>query len=171
MYLSEIFMENFRCFGENDKCLKLSLRRGLTALVGENDSGKTAVVDALRFALRTVDQEWYRLEDTDFNEEDLSREIKIVCKFEDLRLGEQRAFVEYLTYDTASENEPILYVNWIAKDTGETRRGRSYRRVEIHSGKDGNGPTMAPETRDLLRATYLRPLRDAEQALSAGTSR
>jgi putative ATP-dependent endonuclease of OLD family len=142
MYLSEIIIENFRCFGEDDRCLKLPLMRGLTALVGENDSGKTAVIDALRFALGTVDQEWYRLEDTDFHEEDLSREIKIVCKFEGLNPREQRAFVEYLTYDTASENKPILYVNWIAKDTGKTRRGRSYRRVEIHSGKDGNGPSM-----------------------------
>lgn len=168
MLLSEIIIENFRCFGEGDKCLRLPLRRGLTALVGENDSGKTCVIDALCFALGTADQEWYRLEDTDFHEEDLSKEIKIVCKFESLSLQEQKAFLEYLTYDTACESKPILYVNWIAKDTGTTRRGRSYRRVEIHSGKDGNGPSMAPETRDLLRATYLRPLRDAEQALSSG---
>jgi putative ATP-dependent endonuclease of OLD family len=168
MHLSEIVIENFRCFGESDKRLRLPLRRGLTALVGENDSGKTAVIDALRFALGTADQEWHRLENTDFYEEDLSREIKIVCKFENLIPAEQRAFVEYLTYDTTSGNVPILYVNWTARDTGETRRGHSYRRVEIHSGKDGNGPSIAPEARALLRATYLRPLRNAEQALSAG---
>jgi len=168
MYLSEIIIENFRCFGEGDKRFRLPLRRGLTALVGENDSGKTSVIDALRFALGTVDQEWYHLEDTDFHEEDLSREIKIICKFEGLNLSEQGAFVEYLTYGTDSENKPVLYVNWIAKVTGKTMRGRSYRRVEIHSGKDGNGPSMVPEVRELLRTTYLRPLRDAEQSLSAG---
>lgn len=166
MYLSEIAIENFRCFGEGDQHLRLPLRRGLTALVGENDSGKTAVIDALRFALGTSDQEWRRLENTDFCQEDLSKEIKIVCKFE-LEPEDQRAFVEYLTYDTASENKPILYVNWIAKDTGETRRGRSYRRVEVRSGKNGNGPSMAPEALELLRVIYLRPLRDAERALSA----
>jgi putative ATP-dependent endonuclease of OLD family len=66
MYLSSITIENFRCFGEGSKRLELSLSPGLTALVGENDSGKTAVIDALRFVLGTTDQEWYRLEDTDF---------------------------------------------------------------------------------------------------------
>ena len=32
----------------------------------ENDAGKTAVIDALRFALGTTDQEWYRLEQRTF---------------------------------------------------------------------------------------------------------
>jgi putative ATP-dependent endonuclease of OLD family len=62
----------------------------------------------------------------------------------------------------------VFYVNWTAKDAGEAPRGRPFRRVEVHSGKDGDGPSIAPEARELLRATYLRPLRDAEQALSAG---
>ena len=172
MYLSEIRIENFRLFGDGEDALVLLLKPGLNVLVGENDSGKTAVIDALCFALGTSDQEWRRLEDTDFYEEDLSKEIKIVCKFEfDAEKSEdKRAFVEYLTYDTVSGNTPVLYVNWMAKDTGKTRRGRSYRRVEVRSGKDGNGPSIAPEARELLRATYLRPLRDAERALSAGRS-
>ncbi len=168
MYLSTITIENFRCFGEGAKRLELSLSRGLTALVGENDSGKTAVIDALRFVLGTTDQEWYRLEDTDFHGEGTMCEIKIVCAFKGLSDSDKRAFVEYLTYSETGEGEPVLYVNWSAKDTGETYRGRSYRRVDVHSGKDGNGPSMASEARDLLRATYLRPLRDAEYSLSAG---
>ena len=67
MYLSRITIENFRCFGEGANRFELPLRRGLTALVGENDAGKTAVIDALRFVLGTTDQEWYRLDDTDFH--------------------------------------------------------------------------------------------------------
>lgn len=46
MFLSELRIENFRMFGEEADALVLPLREGLTALVGENDSGKTAVVDA-----------------------------------------------------------------------------------------------------------------------------
>ncbi len=168
MYLSRIIIENFRCFGEGANRFELPLRRGLTALVGENDSGKTAVVDALRFALGTTDQEWYRLEDTDFHEGGTSREIKIICKFEGLSAQDKRAFVEYLTYGEGKNDEVVFYVNWVAKDTGKERRGRSYRRVEVHSGKTGDGPNIAQEVRELLRATYLRPLRDAAQALSAG---
>lgn len=167
MYLSTITIENFRCFGEGANRFDLPLKRGLTALVGENDAGKTAVIDALRFALGTTDQEWYRLEDTDFHAGGTSHEIRIVCKFEGLSSRDNRAFVEYLTYGKNGE-EPVLYVNWTANDTGEELRGRPYWRVEVRSGKDGNGPSMAPKVRDLLRTTYLRPLRDAEQALSAG---
>lgn len=168
MYLSKLTIENFRCFGEGDNRFEMTLEPGMTALVGENDSGKTAIIDALRFALGTSDQEWNRLEDSDFHVNASSREIRIVCKFEKLTSRDKRAFVEYLTYDTDTNNEPVLYVNWTAKDTGAIRRGQSYRRTEVRSGKEGDGPRFDANARDLLRATYLRPLRDAEQALSAG---
>jgi putative ATP-dependent endonuclease of the OLD family len=168
MYLSNITIENFRCFGEGPNRFELPLKRGLTALVGENEAGKTAAVDAVRFALGTTDQEWYRLEDTDFYEADTSREIRIICKFEELTAQDKRAFVEYLTYSDSAGKGPFLYVNWTAKDAGETLKGKPFRRVEVHSGKDGDGPGIPAEARELLRATYLRPLRDAEDALCAG---
>ena len=168
MHLDHLMIENFRCFGEGEERFELPIRGGLTALVGENDSGKTAVIDAIRFALGTTDQDWYRIEDTDFHGEGTSGQIRIVCKFEGLSARDKRAFIEYLTYGEQPGDEPVLIINWTAKDTGEKRKGRPYRRVEVHSGKEGDGPSIAPEARDLLRATYLRPLRDAEQALSAG---
>ncbi|MBE3038334.1 MAG: AAA family ATPase [Chloroflexi bacterium] len=164
----EIVIENFRCFGEGGDCFCLKLKSGLTALVGENDTGKTAVIDALRFVLGTTDQEWYRLEDTDFRQGAASREIKIICKFEGLSHRDKRAFVEYLTYGETTGSAPALYVNWTARDTGEMLKGRPYRRVEVHSGKSGDGPSIVAQVRELLCATYLRPLRDAEKALSSG---
>lgn len=163
MYISELTIENFRSFGEGVNKFVLPLRKGLTALVGENDSGKTAVIDALRFALGTTDQEWYRLEDKDFNSQNVSKEILIVCKFNDLNEIDKRAFVEYLTY----EDHPVLYINWVAKKS-TNRRNRFNYHIETRSGKNGEGPVLEYEVRDLLRATYLRPLRDAEQALSSG---
>ena len=145
MYLSKISIENFRCFGEGTNGFKLSLRPGLTTLVGENDTGKSAIIDALRFVLGTTDQEWYRLEEEDFHTTANPREIRIVCKFESLGPKDQRAFIEFLTYDTEGEGAPVLYLTWTAKDTGETTRGRPYRRVEMHSGKNGDGPTIDPK--------------------------
>lgn len=168
MYLSKITIENFRCFGDGDRALEVPLRQGLTALVGENDTGKTAVIDAIRLALGTTDQDWFRLKDTDFHVGDRSRQIKITCQFDGLCKVELGAFAEYLTYGDNAGEDPFLVINWLAKDTGEVRKGRSYRRVEVYSGRDGGGPRLEPEVRELLRATYLRPLRDAEQALSAG---
>jgi len=166
MHLTKLEIRNFRCFGDEPNHFELKMNAGLTALVGENDAGKTAVVDALRFALGTSDQERLWLDESDFHQD--SREIRIICRFEGLSSEDMRAFVEYLTYGDGADCEPVLYVNWTAADTGATYRGRPYRRVEVHSGRDGDGPSVATETRELLRATYLRPLRDAQQALSAG---
>jgi predicted ATP-dependent endonuclease of OLD family len=47
VFISEIRIENFRTFGSDDRAFILALNPGLTALVGENDAGKTAVIDAL----------------------------------------------------------------------------------------------------------------------------
>ncbi|MFA7402643.1 MAG: AAA family ATPase [Pelobacteraceae bacterium] len=169
MFLAELRIENFRMFGDGDQALVVPLKSGLTALVGENDAGKSTVIDALRFALGTTDQDWIRLEESDFYQNDTKKEIRIMCKFKELSPQDQRAFVEYLTYgDSAKDDPPFLCVNWMAVDTGMAPKGRPFRRVEIRSGKNGDGPQLAPEVREMLRATYLRPLRDAESALSAG---
>ena len=132
MYLSNITIENFRCFGEGDESFELALNPGLTALVGENDAGKTAVIDAIRFALGTTDQDWHRLEDTDFHihDEERSREINIVCQFAGLTPRDKRAFVEYLSYAPQPGDDPVVFVNWTGRDTGETHTGRPCRRCD-----------------------------------------
>lgn len=168
MYLSKLMIENFRCFGEDESNFEMHFQPGLTTLVGENDTGKSAIIDALRIVLGTTDQEWYRLEETDFNLAANTKEIRIICKFEALGIKDQSAFIEYLTYDPDGGEPPVLYLTWSAKDTGETTRRRPYRRVEICSGKNGDGPSLDPQVRELLAATYLRPLRDAEKAMSSG---
>lgn len=169
MHLCGLRISNFRCFGDGKDSFTLRLKPGLTAIVGQNDAGKTAVIDALRFALGTTDQEWYRLEDEDFHREagKTAPQITIQCQFA-LEPNDTGAFVEYLTYSKDGKTEPSLYVNWTAKDTGKRRHGRPHRHVEVCSGEKGDGPSFAPEVRELIQATYLKPLRDADQALSAG---
>lgn len=167
MHLAELRAENFRIFGEGADALKLPLTAGLTALVGENDSGKSAVVDALRLALGTSDQEWFRVEDSDFHEGGAST-IRITCRFEGLSESDKRAFAEFLTYKTDGSGDVELHVNVSIEDTGKTRHGRPQRQVEVKSGLNAAGPRIPQESRNLLRATYLRPLRDAEQAMTAG---
>lgn len=171
MFLAELLIENFRIFGEGQDALTLSLNPGLTALVGENDTGKTAVMDALRFVLGTRDQEFMRVEESDFhqppNGAPRKTEIRLRCKFVDLRPSEIAAFAEYLTYETEGNvTIPILFINWRA--IGGFRGSRRFTTVEARSGRDADGPSLDPEAKVLLCATYLRPLRDAERALSAG---
>lgn len=169
MYLAELTITNFRSFGPNGITVKF--REGLTALVGENDSGKTAVIDSLRFLLGTTDQEWLRFSDDDFHKASEGRsessEIKISGTFKKLTPGDKSGFAEYLTYGVSQGDEPILHLTLTAKRMG-TRAGRPYIATDLRSGKNGEGPTLDHNCRLLLAATYLRPLRDAERELSSG---
>jgi len=67
MYVSHLSLRNFRQFGDGNDNLELPLSSGVTALVGRNDSGKSAVIDAIRYALLTRDQNYIRVEPEDFH--------------------------------------------------------------------------------------------------------
>jgi putative ATP-dependent endonuclease of OLD family len=151
--------------GESALCLKLN--KGLTVLVGENDSGKTAIIDSIRYALLTRDQEYIRVQPEDFHIATSgvqASEISIQCKFEGLTTQEQGAFAEYLTYDGSSV---ALYLNWMAYRI-ENDNFRRWVDITVRSGLDASGPTFEAGARELLKATYLRPLRDAEREMSPG---
>jgi putative ATP-dependent endonuclease of the OLD family len=168
MNLSTLTIENFRCFGADADRFLLHLKPGLTALVGENDAGKSAIIDALRFVLGTTDQESLRVEADDFNASAAKKEIRICCRFSNLSAEERRAFVEHLTHEGAKAEDCSLYIHWSAMDAGKSTRRRSNIRIECRSGRNADGPSLPVECRDLLRSTYLRPLRDAERVLASG---
>ena len=56
MYLKRVRAGNFRTFGDGTAgpSLNWELSPGMNILVGENDAGKTAVVDAIRHILWTT---------------------------------------------------------------------------------------------------------------------
>ena len=173
MYIAEIRIENFRCFGSGESRLILALKAGLTALVGENDTGKTAVIDALRFVLGTRDQEYFKVQESDFHcppgSAERCTEISIRCRFDGLTVRDKSAFAEYLTFvERGGNRDAMLYVNWSAKDIAGAQSTKRFVSVEVRSGKNRDGPSLDAGARSLLRATYLRPLRDAERAMSAG---
>jgi len=168
MRLSELEIENFRGFGEGENAFNLQFPNGITVLVGENDCGKTAIVDAIRLVLGTRGQDYVRVLESDFHQPpDRSgsrKEIRITLRFDTLSELDRAAFLEHLTYH---DGEARLILRWRAT-TGSRGANRRFFSIECHSGPNGDGPSLDAETRALLGATYLRPLRDAEQALSAG---
>jgi putative ATP-dependent endonuclease of OLD family len=171
VYIAEIRIENFRSFGTGERAFKLSLKPGLTALVGENDAGKTAVVDALRYVLGTRDQEQLRVDEADFHrssEGDQANQIAIRLVFRDLTRADRGAFAEFLTFEeVVGRRQVCLVLTWSVKraPTSTSRRAAS---PEWRTGANGDGPLLDFGARSLLTATYLRPLRDAERAMSAG---
>jgi len=166
MHLDEVRIENFRLFGDGENALVLPLKPGLNVLVGENDSGKTAIVDAIRYALGTTSQEFQRITEEDFHVKggERAKEFSIRLRFTDIDRETGGAFIEHLTYE---EGAPCLYVTFRAtrNDDPNVRR-RIW--VEVRSGRDASGPILEGHVRLLLQATYLRPLRDAERELDAG---
>ncbi len=166
MYLEEIRIEGFRIYDTADKGLKLKFHAGLTVLVGENDAGKTTIIDAIRLALGTTSQEYQRVREEDFHLDGVTRakEFTIFCRFAEIDKEIGGALMEYLSYECG---KPCLCVTFRAtRNEGYSTRRRIT--VDIRSGLEGTGPVLDANVRILLQATYLRPLRDAEHELAAG---
>lgn len=52
MYIKKLTIKNFRAFDEDG--ITLQFNKGVNAIIGENNSGKSAVMDAIRIAYSTV---------------------------------------------------------------------------------------------------------------------
>lgn len=173
MHISKLYIENFRIFGgppeadgDQDESLTLDLEPGLNALVGENDSGKTAVVDAIRFCLGTTSRDFHRFTPDDFHCDHAGRayEFRITCTFAELTEDERAAFLEHLT--PVSDGPSVLHVTLRVRRqvVGGVERMSAY----THSGPTGDGPVIEGAGRELLASTYLRPLRNARRELQGG---
>jgi putative ATP-dependent endonuclease of OLD family len=165
MFLSTLKIKNFRCFDSQEHIINFN--PGLTVLVGENDSGKSTIMDAIKIVLGTTDFGWVHIEANDFYNEDTSLEIEVICKFSNLTSEEVSAFLECLTYEKQGDiNTPLLYLNWKCRFLSLFKPPRPV--STFSTGRDGNGPIPAAEARELLRVTYLRALRDAYSDMQAG---
>jgi putative ATP-dependent endonuclease of the OLD family len=164
MYVRRIFACNFRAFGTEaeGKHLNLVLNQGLNVLVGENDAGKSSIVDALRYALSTTSNDYFRIEDLDFHVSKNVRadELTIEVEFGGLSKDQKAALLDWLTIER--DKEPYLVVHLRARRRIDVTESRNLQPiVRTHSGVGGNGPEIGAAARELIRATYLKPLRDA----------
>ena len=166
MYISEIYTSGFRCFGPENP-LTLKLRRGLNVLVGPNDSGKTAVIDAPRHVLWTRGDDFLRLEPGDFHVKptgDRITELLIRCTFDELTPDEEARFLEWCSNEAGT-----LRLHVCLRATLRKLAGGGDTVIPLYrAGKNGDGPPLEGDLREYLKSTYLRPLRDAERELRSG---
>lgn len=164
MYLQNIKLWNFRRFGaegfdiENPN-LDLDFTKGLNVIIGENDSGKTAIIDAIKLVLKTHSYEYIKVEDKDFYHQ--SDRFRIELTFKELSDEEAKNFTEWLTWEKEGDNIiPILKVFYDVK-----RKDDKIFPTDIKAGADNEGYSLTAEVREYLKITYLKPLRDAENEL------
>jgi putative ATP-dependent endonuclease of OLD family len=162
MYISELRLWNFRKYtadnGNIDLLnphLRVSFKSGLNVLIGENDSGKTAIIDAIKLITKTNSLEWIHLIDDDFSFGTNQLRIELTI---DLSDAEAAKFGDKIAFD---ENQnPYLNIALSASKTEE--RILPYD-VQVSYGETCTSLNSAEK--DFLRSTYLKPLRDADSEL------
>ncbi len=167
MYLSNIKLWNYRKFGaigEIDLAkphLDLNLTKGLNVIIGENDSGKTAIIDAIKLVLKTHSYDYIRVDDKDFHKE--ANRFRIELTFDSLNPDEAKNFTEWLGWNgTGADAKPFLKLNYDVK-----RQADKIIPTDVKAGVDEDGYLLTAEAKEYLKATYLKPLRDAENELIA----
>jgi putative ATP-dependent endonuclease of OLD family len=167
MYLSELKLWNFRKYG-SEKPLDLSspnlivpFNNGLNVLIGENDSGKTAIIDAIKLVLKTHAYEWIKVEESDFYQG--SDKLRIEIEFKDIKPNEAKNFIEWLGWEGIGEEaKPILRLIYQV----EIKQDR-IQVTDVKAGMDETGYPLNAEAREYLKTTYLKALRDADNDLTA----
>lgn len=167
MYLSNLKLWNFRKFGDNSPVnleipnLDLNFTTGINVLIGENDSGKSAIIDAIKISLKTHSYDWLRLDWDDFY--DSSTRLRIELMFDNLSDNEAKNFTEWLGWTGIGENAKP-YLRLIYEATRDIENQYIYP-TEIRAGVDDTGSQLTAEAREYLKTTYLKPLRDAKSEL------
>ncbi|CAM8662087.1 OLD protein-like, TOPRIM domain [Comamonadaceae bacterium] len=166
MYLHRVTAVNFRVFGDRStgSHLDLELNPGLNVLVGENDAGKTSIVDVIRYVLLTTSNDYLRIEDDDFHikGQKQAEELELEVELRDLSIPQQAALVDWLTLEKGVKPYLVVHLRARRRTTVPGSGGRqSGPTVTLNAGKNGSGPELGSAARELLRATYLKPLRDA----------
>ncbi|CAM4044167.1 AAA family ATPase [Cohnella lubricantis] len=159
MYISRLNISGYKNCKENSE---VRLNKGLNVLVGENGSGKTTIVNALRLILRENEFSYMNIDEDDFY---ISLDKQYSAP--DIRID--------LTLDSLSSDEQVTFLTWCDADfkaqlhlevnSNPNRKG--YYKKEIWGGASKSS-IFEEETFDCIECIYLPPLRDAEEKLVNG---
>ncbi|WP_217592119.1 ATP-dependent endonuclease [Cohnella sp. GbtcB17] len=165
MYLDTLNITNWRKFGERaneQPGLSITFNANLNVIVGENDSGKTAIIDAIKLGLNTNSQDSLWIRETDFF--NINKPIKIKYIFKGLSEDEEAYFFEWIYFKDGISHLRLLLE---AEQTIDINKKSKISRT-VTGGEEGREQALSDNVKQLLAVTYLKPLRDAELELSSG---
>lgn len=160
MRLRQLSIKNFRRIDS----ATIDFPKGLCVVVGENNAGKTAIIDALRLMLFSGrDLDALRLNEEDFRINSSYAPIEISCRFCDLDEKDEVHFMECLV--NVGDEKFEVQLNARAEFNTTTRRAN----VKMWGGETEGG-VLPSNLYDRIAAIYLQPLRDPESGLRPGRS-
>lgn len=161
MYLTNIKIKNFRKIKDD---FNLDLNEGLNVLIGENNLGKTAVVEAISACLSVGDiSKAVRIVKDDFN--DQSQPIEITLTFSSLSTEQQASFLQGLQL----EQNALTNAKLVLKFEFSWRDDRPL--LKIYSGETQNQVKLqGDDFFSYLTCTYLQALRDVNHEFRVGRS-
>ena len=160
MYIAKVSIQGYKGIG-NDLTVKLS--DGLNILVGENASGKSTVIDAIKLILRE-DEYMKGIKETDFHksfdkESVAADSFSVKLQFDELT---EREHVALLLWTGEIDGSATLKMSVANKQNYYGRYTRSYQCGAASAGK------FEHELLEMIHCIYLPPLRDAEARLTEG---
>ena len=160
MYLHALHINNFRKI----QILSLQFNKGINLLVGENDAGKSCIIDAIKLVTGVQSNEYYRINQDDFYTDGSLRstELQITCEFRGLSTAETACFLEWISIE-GQEYYLKLTLTAKRKDKGNSVYEVFY---DIKAGEDEESGSISGEAKSKLKVTYLKPLRDAGYELA-----
>jgi len=163
MYLAELEIKKFRCLEE----ISFYFQPGLNVIVGENNTGKSALIDALRLilSLGTGKRDIFASEDDlhhDSKAKTTDNFFEIHATFEKLSIEEQGQFSLCLAPTIGKDVAQIHMRFEIIK-----KNGRNRPRTIVWGGEK-EGENIPFEILDGIRSVYLEALRDAQVGLKPG---
>jgi putative ATP-dependent endonuclease of OLD family len=167
MYLSKVSVWNFR----NLKELHLSLSPGLNVIVGENNVGKTNLLDAIRAGLGAASAtgDAVRITKDDLHMDPsgtiTSEPIRVELVFAGLRESERAQCIEILNYDASDPDRSTASIHFHWSWDDKVRRWS----VQRWAGDRPDAEAAVPdEILQSIPLTLLTAMRDALSALMPG---
>ena len=155
-------IKNFRCI----KNATIHLNEGVNILIEENNSGKTAILDALRICLGYGQQRrdiYVSVNDFHIDKNNPNTEpgnIELDLYFEIQEAVEEGIYNDFLSVNGEGKKELQLHFRYSIEEW----RGIKRVRYKVWGG-DNEGQTITPDVLELIYFVHLDALRDAVQYL------
>ena len=159
MFIKKLAIKNFRVFDEEG--IILQFNKGVNAIIGEINSGKSAVMDAIRIAYSAV-----------------TYKKDIFFTKADFHMGADGKAADFAQFDVYLEEVPMRLVEIWNPQSASQQGGEFHIRFEriltangvekvkaIHWGMGTEGNSLSADTFDSMEVMFLGALRDSESEM------